>query len=185
MARATALVRGQLDVTPILRLISVMRSVDSSGVRTCRYPVLEGQIRGRRWAVRAGEVLVLVVLLSFFAADFSAGCGHGYVFGPVTQKYARGGDGAYLIDVNGTAYEVPIDFYNTVRVGQTVRFDGTKWAVVSQPITPSIPRRQPVAVGPHARPHRALGMASLSGGSSQGWPLDSGYVSAEEASARS
>jgi len=66
-----------------------------------------------------------------FAADISVGCGQGYVYGPVTQKYTTGGDtGDYLIAVNGSPYAVPPGFYAQVKIGDVVKFNGKDWSIV-------------------------------------------------------
>jgi len=77
------------------------------------------------------KALLFIAILSVFAADFSVGCGQGYVYGPVTQKLnTGGGNGDYLIAVDGATYDVPLSFYNQVRVGDTVKFDGRAWTIV-------------------------------------------------------
>ncbi len=84
-------------------------------------------------ASRTLVALLFVALLGVFAADVSIGCGQGFVYGPVGQKLRSGGDtGDYLITVNGSPYDVPLLFYNQVRVGDTVKFDGKSWTVVKQ-----------------------------------------------------
>ena len=81
--------------------------------------------------VRTIQALVFVLVLSVFAADFTVGCGQGYVLGPVTQKYRSGSDASgYTIAVNGTPYDVPIDFYNRVNLGDTVKYTGSHWEIV-------------------------------------------------------
>ncbi len=81
--------------------------------------------------LRTIQALVFVLVLSVFAADFTVGCGSGYVYGPVTQKYRSGGDAeSWTIAVNGTPYAVPIEFYNRVNLGDTVKFTGSQWEIV-------------------------------------------------------
>ena len=81
--------------------------------------------------LRTIQALVFVLVLSVFAADFTVGCGSGYVYGPVTQKYRSGGDSDTLtIAVNSTPYTVPLDFYNRVNLGDTVKFTGSHWEIV-------------------------------------------------------
>lgn len=93
---------------------------------------------------RMATALVLVAGLAVLAADFTVGCGQGYVYGPVDQKYTTGGDsGSYLISVNGTPYEVPMSFYYSVRVGDVVKFDGRSWRIV---------KRAPSTMGSSAAP---------------------------------
>lgn len=79
------------------------------------------------------KTLVFVVLLAALAADISVGCGQGYVYGPVAQKIATNGDKAsYLLQINGDSYEVPGDFYQTVRLGDTVKYNGKTWTIVKR-----------------------------------------------------
>lgn len=82
---------------------------------------------------RMARALVLVGIFAALAADVTVGCGQGYVYGPVDQKYTTGGDtGSYLISVNGTPYEVPMSFYYSVQVGDVVKFDGRSWSIVKR-----------------------------------------------------
>lgn len=79
---------------------------------------------------RTIQALLFVLVLSVFAADFTVGCGQGYVYGPVTQKYRTGADSeGYTIAVNGTPYAVPLDFYNRVSLGDTVKYT-SHWEIV-------------------------------------------------------
>ena len=81
--------------------------------------------------IRTIQVLLFVAVLSMFAADFSVGCGQGYVNGPVTQKFRGSGDaGNFSIAVNGTPYDVPQNFWYAVNVGDTVKFTGKQWEIV-------------------------------------------------------
>jgi hypothetical protein len=80
---------------------------------------------------RMVTAVLFVALLSFLAGDFTMGCGQGYVYGPVTQKYGTTGDrDQYTIAVAGQAYMVPADFWQRVQVGDTVKFDGKNWTIV-------------------------------------------------------
>ena len=55
------------------------------------------------------------------------------VHGVVTQKFVSGGDsGEYRIAVDGTPYVVPLGFYVTVSIGETVNFDGTNWTIAGR-----------------------------------------------------
>jgi hypothetical protein len=90
--------------------------------------------------LKGWKALLFVGILSLFAADVSVGCGQGYVYGPVTQKYASGADtGDHLISVNGTAYDVPLGFFTRVHLGDTVKFDGKAWTVVKRAQAPATP----------------------------------------------
>jgi hypothetical protein len=66
------------------------------------------------------------------AADVSVGCGsHAYVYGPVEQKYASViGEVDKTIMVAGQTYQVPASFFSAISVGDTVKFNGTKWSIV-------------------------------------------------------
>jgi hypothetical protein len=79
---------------------------------------------------RTIRALLFVLVLSVFAADFSVGCGQGYVYGPVTQKYRAGGDAeGFVIAVNGHPYEVPEEFWMRVGLGDTVKYTN-HWEVI-------------------------------------------------------
>ena len=81
--------------------------------------------------LRTLQALLFVLVLSVFAADFSVGCGQGYVYGPVTQKFQSGGDNdGYTISVNGSPYTVPLEFFSRVNVGDTVKYAGSRWEIV-------------------------------------------------------
>jgi hypothetical protein len=82
--------------------------------------------------IRTVQAILFVLVLSLFAADFSLGCGKGFVYGPVTQKFRRGGDdgSTFLIAVSGTPYEVPQTFWFNVQLGDTVKYTGKQWLLV-------------------------------------------------------
>ena len=81
---------------------------------------------------QAARALLFVALLSVLAADVTVGCGaHAYVYGPVEQKYVTGADEVdKLIMVGGQTYQVPATFYSVISVGDTVKYNGTKWTIV-------------------------------------------------------
>lgn len=54
------------------------------------------------------------------------------VDGSVTQKFVRTDDSSYLIAVDGAPYEVPLDLYLRVNVGNTVHFDGANWTIAGR-----------------------------------------------------
>ena len=84
-------------------------------------------------ATTVATVSIVLVLLSLHLAGAAAGYGPGYVFGTVTQKFTPGHDGGeYEIAVEGSPYEVPIMFWRSVQVGDTVRYTGTEWQVVKR-----------------------------------------------------
>ena len=92
--------------------------------------------------VRTVQMLAFVLALSVFAADVTVGCGQGFVYGPVTQKYRTGPDSdTHVIAVNDTPYDVPQGFYNQVQIGDTVKFTGREWQIVKTaggtPVTPT------------------------------------------------
>lgn len=81
--------------------------------------------------LRTVQALLFVLVLTVFAADFSMGCGQGYVYGPVTQKFTSGADNdGYTIAVSGTPYTVPLEFYERVNVGDTVKYTGARWEII-------------------------------------------------------
>ena len=80
--------------------------------------------------VRTIQALLFVLMLSALAADVSVGCGQGYVYGPVTQKFSSSGDRGALIAVNGQTFEVPDGFWQQVQVGDTVRYSHGQWEIV-------------------------------------------------------
>lgn len=89
---------------------------------------------------RTVRVLLFVAILSLLAADVSVGCGaKAYVYGPVTQKFSTSIQEDHLILVNGQSYSVPYDFFQRVQVGDTVRFNGSVWSIVSKGNGPEQP----------------------------------------------
>ena len=88
------------------------------------------------------RAVLFVLALSAFAADITLGCGQGFVYGPVTQKYHVGADAdEYIIAVNDTPYSVPQSFYNQVGLGDTVKYTGKQWVLVktARGTTPKTP----------------------------------------------
>ena len=80
---------------------------------------------------RTLTVLFVVGLLSVLAADVTVGCGgQDYVYGSVTQKINAGHEQNNTIMVNGSPFEVPLDFFEQVQVGDMVRFNGKEWSIV-------------------------------------------------------
>ncbi len=78
------------------------------------------------------QVLALLMVGAILTLATSAGLASAQaVNGLVTQKFT-GGDGGGMIAVNGTPYEMPLDLYLTVQVGDTVDFDGTNWTIVGR-----------------------------------------------------
>ena len=94
---------------------------------------------------RTLTALLFVAILSLLAADFTVGCGsQAYVYGPVSQKFDMSGQETdRLIEINGHTYSVPNDFYHTVQVGDTVRFNGRQWSVVKRAGAPVQPATSP------------------------------------------
>ena len=86
---------------------------------------------------RTVSVLFFIAVLSVFAADVSIGCGHGYVYGPVNQKFTKSADETDgQIAINDVPYTVPYSFYSQVQVGDWVRFDGRSWTIVKRATSP-------------------------------------------------
>jgi hypothetical protein len=94
---------------------------------------------------RALTAVFFVAILSLLAADFSVGCGtQAYVYGPVSQKFnVSGQETDRLIEINGATYVVPMDFYDIVQVGDTVRFNGHQWSIVKRAGVPVQPATSP------------------------------------------
>ncbi len=89
-------------------------------------------------ALKALAVLAAVVLAVF--ADLVPSCESQsrVVLGWVEQKYVEGGAGTeYVIVVDRVPYAVPYPFYQDVRVGDKVRYDGRKWEIVQRAGEPS------------------------------------------------
>jgi hypothetical protein len=82
--------------------------------------------------VRMMTVLVFVLALSALAADVTVGCGNDeYVYGIVQAKYTGNGDaGSSVLEIASTTYTVPEGFFQTVQVGDWVRFNGKQWTIV-------------------------------------------------------
>lgn len=76
------------------------------------------------------RILALLIVGAILALTTSTGLASTPgVDGSVTQKFSVSDDGSYLIAVNGTPHEVPLDVYLTVNVGDTVHFDGANWTI--------------------------------------------------------
>ena len=87
---------------------------------------------------RTVSVLFFIAMLSVFAADFTIGCGQGYVYGPVTQKFSKSANESDAqIAINDAPFSVPLSFYSQVQVGDTVRFDGRSWTIVKRANSPA------------------------------------------------
>jgi hypothetical protein len=100
------------------------------------YLAQDGEVlRGMR--IQTIRAMLFVLVLTMFAADVSVGCGSGYVYGQVTQKYRTGGDAMdFIIAVNGQTFNVPATFYQSVFVGDWVRFNGKDWVKAKPPTNP-------------------------------------------------
>ena len=106
------------------------------------YWTRNGEVLGRM-RIRALHVVLFVLVLTMFAADFTVGCGSGYIYGQVTQKYRTGGDAwDFIIAVNGQTYNVPPTFYQSVIVGDWVRFNGKDWVKAKPPTNPPTLQQQ-------------------------------------------
>ena len=103
-----------------------------------------------RMRIRTLHVVLFVLVLTMFAADVTVGCGSGYIYGQVTQKYRTGGDAwDFIIAVNGQTYNVPPTFYQSVIVGDWVRFNGKDWVKAKPPTNPPTLQQQEVAPRTH------------------------------------
>lgn len=95
---------------------------------------------------QAVNVVVLIAMLALCAAEFTVGCGEGYVHGYVTQKISPMGsqqENDRQLVINGRTFSlIPVSFYNQVQVGDLVKFDGRNWTIekkanAPQPASPS------------------------------------------------
>ena len=81
--------------------------------------------------VRLAIALVFVLALSTLAADFTIGCGQPYVYGIVSQKYARTGENdVWRLQIGSESWGVPEAFWYQAKLGDTVKFDGVRWSIV-------------------------------------------------------
>lgn len=81
------------------------------------------------------KAIIFVAILSLLAADISVGCGRTtYVYGPVEQKYvtSENKDPDKLIMISGQTYLVPPSFFAAIEVGDTVKYNGKKWAIIKR-----------------------------------------------------
>jgi len=78
------------------------------------------------------KAIIFVAILALLAADVSIGCGkNAYVYGPVEQMYTKGPDDYdRQIMVNGQTYLVSPSFFSQISVGDTVKYNGSKWSIV-------------------------------------------------------
>lgn len=75
---------------------------------------------------------VLLVVLGLMAlAQFLPSCGEGQsVIGWVDAKFPSPIKDAYVIVINHVEYQVPFEFYETVRVGDLVKQENGQWTIV-------------------------------------------------------
>lgn len=82
--------------------------------------------------VRVMTALLFVLALSGLAADMTVGCAsQQYVYGVVEAKFSGNGDAnSAVLQIASETYTVPQGFYQSVQVGDWVRFDGKTWTIV-------------------------------------------------------
>jgi hypothetical protein len=82
------------------------------------------------------RILALLMTGATLALTTSAGLAFGpAVHGSITQKFGGGvGDGDYLVAVDGTPHDVPLNVYLAVQVGDTLSFDGAHWTIAGREI---------------------------------------------------
>lgn len=77
--------------------------------------------------------LLVVLVLSLAVAQILPSCdGGSEVVGWVDEKYVdRSVPGPrYMIVINTIHYDVDFGFWNSVQIGDLVKFDGVKWSIV-------------------------------------------------------
>ncbi len=102
-------------------------------------------------ALKALAVLASVLLVVF--ADLIPSCESQsrVVLGWVEDKYIESEAGTlYVIVVDRAPYYVPYPFYQDVKVGDKVRYDGRKWEIVQRRGEPS--RLVPIELLPSPSP---------------------------------
>lgn len=75
---------------------------------------------------------VLLAVVGLMAlAQVLPSCGEGQaVIGWVDAKFPSPANNAYVIVINHVEYFVPFEFYQTVKVGDLVKFDNGDWTIV-------------------------------------------------------
>ncbi len=87
-------------------------------------------------------VLLSVVLFAMVAQVFPACQGEATeIVGWVQEKLVSqaGGESEYVIIIDGTHYTVPQLFWQEVRVGDLVKYDGYQWTIVKKAGTSTLP----------------------------------------------
>lgn len=79
--------------------------------------------------------LLLVAVLVVAAAQMFPSCGgqdqgSTDLIGWVEAKRFDRADGVFMLTINGHEYVAPFSFWQTVRVGDLVKWDGTTWSIV-------------------------------------------------------
>lgn len=80
-------------------------------------------------------MLVPVVLFAMFAQVFpSCGGEAAQIVGWVQEKLVSraSGETEYRVIIDGTHYTVPQTFWEEVRVGDLIKYDGYRWAIVKK-----------------------------------------------------
>lgn len=97
-----------------------------------------GEVRRAEVVPLKGLALAAVLLVVF--ADLIPSCEsqNRVVLGWVEDKYVESDAGTlYVIVVDRAPYSVPYPFYQDVKVGDKVRYDGRKWEIVQRAGEPS------------------------------------------------
>lgn len=82
-------------------------------------------------------ILLVVVLAS--VAQILPSCGDSEqqtVIGWVEAKHAQASGDGYVIVINNVDYQVPGYFWNEVKIGDLVKWDGKVWTIVRKALTP-------------------------------------------------
>lgn len=86
--------------------------------------------------------LLLVLILSFALTQVIPSCdGGSEVVGWIDEKYIdRSIQGQrYMIVINTIHYDVDFGFWNSVQIGDLVKFDGAKWSIVRKRTSRVVP----------------------------------------------
>ncbi len=80
------------------------------------------------------KVLLLVIIGGLALGQIAPSCGGEEltIVGWVTRKHQVPFRDAYVIEINNTEYDVPLDFYFEVHVGDFVKLEKGTWTIVKK-----------------------------------------------------
>ncbi len=81
---------------------------------------------------------ILLVMVLASVAQFLPSCGDSdrTVIGWVEAKHAQPSGDGYVITINNVDYQVPGYFWNEVKIGDLVKWDGKVWTIVRKALAP-------------------------------------------------